>query len=150
MPKQFNITLEENYNAAPGDIETIERGLFKANEARIGHAKNKDFLRVTVTAQNETGEIIGGVYGEIYWNWLHGKALWVSEDYQKLGLGAKLLQSLENMAKAKGLGGLHLETSGFQALDFYLKYGYEVFGQLENKPQGYTWYYLKKEFAKQD
>jgi hypothetical protein len=40
---------------------------------------------------------------------------------------------------------IHLETTSFQALDFYLKNGYEVFGQLEGKPAGHTWYYLKKE-----
>lgn len=39
----------------------------------------------------------------------------------------------------------HLETAEFQALAFYLKHGYEVFGRLPGKPAGHTWYYLKKD-----
>jgi hypothetical protein len=45
---------------------------------------------------------------------------------------------------SKGFLGSHTETADFQALDFYLKSGYEVFGKLEGKPKGTTWYFIKK------
>ena len=38
----------------------------------------------------------------------------------------------------------YLETTDFQALDFYKKRGYHVFAQLENQPPGHICYYMKK------
>jgi hypothetical protein len=55
-----------------------------------------------------------------------------------------LLKQIEAEAIAKGFHGSHLETTDFQAVDFYLQNDYEVFGELEGKPKGYTWYYMKK------
>lgn len=37
-----------------------------------------------------------------------------------------------------------LEPFEFQAKDFYLKNGYEIFGVLENCPFEYNTYYMKK------
>ncbi len=38
----------------------------------------------------------------------------------------------------------HLSTFDFQAKNFYIKHWYEVFGILENSPEGHCRYYLKK------
>lgn len=46
--------------------------------------------------------------------------------------------------KEKGGKLVHLDTFDFQAKDFYLKNGYEVFGVLEDCPKGHKRYYLKK------
>jgi len=37
-----------------------------------------------------------------------------------------------------------LDTFDFQAKDFYTKQGYEVFGILDNCPEGHKRYYMKK------
>ena len=37
--------------------------------------------------------------------------------------------------------------TSFQALPFYQKYGYQVWGQLDDFPPGHTHYYLRKEFS---
>lgn len=42
---------------------------------------------------------------------------------------------------------MQVETLSFQAIGFYLKSGYQVFAQLDDKPPGHTWYYLKKELG---
>ena len=39
---------------------------------------------------------------------------------------------------------IHLDTFDFQAKDFYLKHGYEVFGVLDDCPKGHKRYYMKK------
>ena len=44
-----------------------------------------------------------------------------------------------------GVHRAYLETTDFQALDFYVGLGYEVFAQLENQPPGHTCYYMKNE-----
>jgi hypothetical protein len=37
-----------------------------------------------------------------------------------------------------------LDTMSFQALDFYLKLGYTVFGRLDDLPEGHSRIFLKK------
>jgi hypothetical protein len=40
---------------------------------------------------------------------------------------------------------VHLDTMSFQALPFYQKQGYTVFGILEDLPEGHRRYYLRKD-----
>jgi ribosomal protein S18 acetylase RimI-like enzyme len=70
--------------------------------------------------------------------------LWVNEKYRGQGIGSDLLKEIEAAAMTKGFYGSHLETTDFQAAEFYRKNGYEVFGELEGKPEGHTWFYMKK------
>ncbi len=71
--------------------------------------------------------------------------LFVEEGYRYKGLGSMLLNKVEQKAKAKGAKLAHLYTFDFQAKDFYLKQGYDIFGVLENCPKtGHKCYYLKK------
>jgi GNAT superfamily N-acetyltransferase len=88
--------------------------------------------------------VIGGIHGEIFYDWLHIDTFWVDETHRGQGIGTRLLAQIEETALGKGCHGSHLETIDFQALGFYLKNRYAVFGQLEDKPKGSTWYYLKK------
>jgi len=54
------------------------------------------------------------------------------------------LRHLEHEAKLSGVKLIHLDTFDFQGKDFYLKYGYEIFGILEDCPAHHKRYYLKK------
>ena len=46
--------------------------------------------------------------------------------------------------REKGCHLIHLDTFDFQAKDFYIKHGYEVFGVLDECPKKHKRYYLKK------
>ncbi|MGN0144593.1 MAG: GNAT family N-acetyltransferase, partial [Clostridium sp.] len=84
---------------------------------------------------------------EMYcWNCLYIDVLWVSEEYRKHGLGSRLLNEIESIATEKGCHLIHLDTFDFQAKDFYIKHGYEVFGVLDECPEGHKRYFLKKIF----
>ncbi|EKE01771.1 MAG: acetyltransferase, GNAT family [uncultured bacterium] len=63
-----------------------------------------------------------------FWKCLYISVLWVDEKYRYSGLGHRLLEKVEQDAKEKGGYLAHLDTFDFQAKDFYLKYGYEIFG----------------------
>lgn len=39
---------------------------------------------------------------------------------------------------------VHLDTFDFQAKDFYLKHGYEIFGVLADCPKEHNRYFMKK------
>ncbi len=93
---------------------------------------------------NEDGEILGGIVGEFCWNWLEVQYLFVDPAYRKSGNGKSLLREAEKMARDKKCDFIKLDTLSFQALDFYLKEGFQIYGTIENAG-GYTHYYLKKD-----
>jgi ribosomal protein S18 acetylase RimI-like enzyme len=89
------------------------------------------------------GQIYGGIISELCWNWLEIHYLYIDQELRKLGYGKKLLSEAEKIAKEKNCDFIKLDTLSFQALDFYKKQGFEVFGTIQNAG-GHTHYYLKK------
>lgn len=102
------------------------------------------YQEINLLLRNADGQILGGIVGEICWNWLEIHYLFVEEPYRKSGYGAKLLNEVEKIAIEKQCEFAKLDTLSFQALDFYIKQGYEVYGKIENAGR-HTHYYLKKE-----
>ena len=93
----------------------------------------------------DQGKIIAGINACIYhWNILYINVLFVAKDYRDQRLGQRLLFQVEEEARAIGATLSHLDTFDFQAKDFYLKQGYEVFGTLEDCPPDHQRFYLKK------
>ena len=138
------MNLETIFNPSEKAVEPIERGLHEFNRVHLGDEILNNFHRLLVIAKEDTEAILGGAYGFIIWEWMHLETLWVAERHRRKGLGRQLLSQIEIEAAQKGARGCHLETTDFQALDFYRKSGYLVLGEIEDKPLGHTWYYLKK------
>ena len=94
---------------------------------------------------NENGQIIAGYLAKMYcWNVIYIDILWIDEAYRKQGLGSKMLKEIECIALEEGCHLIHLDTFDFQAKDFYIRHGYEVFGVLEDCPKENCRYYMKK------
>lgn len=142
------LTYETVFDPPAESLTPIEQGLHAFNLRHLGEEVIYTYHRVAIFARDEAGTVIGGIHGELAWDWLYIKSLWVEEAYRGQGIGTRLLQAIEEAAISKGFYKSHLETTGFQALEFYLNAGYEVFGELEGKPAGSTWYYIKKELAR--
>lgn len=128
-------------------VRAVERSLHEFNLAHLGEGVIYDYDEVVVLGRGAGDQVVGGVYGELGWDWLYVKTMWVAQEHRHRGTGTRLLEEIEKAALSKGFEHAHLETSDFQALEFYLKNGYEVFGQLEGKPAGHTRYYLKKDLS---
>ena len=93
----------------------------------------------------DNGKIIAGINALIYhWRILYIDVLFVDKDHRRKDFGSILLKKVEDEARAVGVELAHLDNFDFQAKDFYLKHGYEIFGVLENCPKGHNRYYLKK------
>ncbi|MDE3229883.1 MAG: GNAT family N-acetyltransferase [Chloroflexota bacterium] len=88
--------------------------------------------------------LVGGVFGDLIWDWLRIESLWTSAEQRRRGIGSALMRHIEAAARERGVVNIHLETSSFQALPFYPALGYEVFGELPDHPIGSTWRYLRK------
>lgn len=129
------------------DADLIIDGLVEYNLSIVPLKQDISFLWINRVVENENGEIIAGILSKMYcWNCLYIDALWVKEEYRNEKLGYKLLSEVEETAKEKGCHLIHLDTFDFQAKDFYLKYGYEIFGVLDDCPQEHSRYFMKKTY----
>lgn len=126
------------------DRDAIERGLENYNERFIGKDQYKPLY---IIMRDSSDEIVGGIIGGTYWNWLYVRILWVREDCRGRGAGARMMQLAETEAQNRGCKNVHLDTFDFQALGFYNKLGYTVWGRLEDFTPGYTRYFLKKQLS---
>lgn len=127
------------------DKKTVLAGLLEYNRQALTDAKDcfGDISRKVLDAK---GKIIAGLNGGIYWGCAYVEILWVDREHRKSGLGSRLLKEVEREVKEKGGHMIYLDTFDFQAKDFYLKNGFELFGTLDDYPKGHKRYYLKKIF----
>ncbi len=111
------------------------------------HTGELPYKSLHLFAYGPERQIVGGLFGEAGWGWLHVDILWVDSGYRGRGLGARLLEQAEAESLALGISRGYLETTSFQARAFYEKMGYEVFAQLEDQPPGHTCFYMKRRFG---
>lgn len=123
------------------DIEAVARGLRAHNDPFAGGLDDRKF---GCFVRDETGRVVGGAHGHVLWAWLYIDRLWIEESLRGQRVGTEVLARLERIALAEGIFRFHVQTTSFQALDFYRKQGYEVYAQLEDNPPGHTDYSLKK------
>ena len=98
--------------------------------------------------REENGNLIALLHAQQVLENIHIKALVVDKAYQKKGLGASLLSELEEKAAEAGATSITLSTKSYQAKDFYLKQGYEIYASLEDVPQkGITKYHFIKRLS---
>ena len=121
--------------------EVIGGGLTAFNKQQAGDDNGKNLCFVV---KDSDGGIVGGVIGATYWDWLYINLMWLEEDLRARGFGKQLLELAEEKARQRGAKHAYLDTFSFQAPDFYKKLGYEVFGELQDFPQGHQRYFMKK------
>jgi GNAT superfamily N-acetyltransferase len=132
------ITLGES--APEKDREFVLQALVAYNKARTAGETYRD---LNVLAR-DSGKIVGGLRAITLWNWLFVYILWVDESFRGKGIGKRMMLAAEREAVKRGCLHAHLDTFDFQALPFYQKLGYEIFGQLQDYPVGHRRYYLQK------
>jgi GNAT superfamily N-acetyltransferase len=124
------------------DLRLVGEGLTAYNNQ---HAPEFNWQRLAVFLRDREGKLVGGLTGGTYWGWLYVEDLWVPDCVRRQGWGTRLLQAAEQAARRRGCRHVHLDTMSFQALPFYQKQGYTVFGILEDLPEGHRRYYLRKD-----
>lgn len=121
--------------------EIIGGGISEFNESQVGDDHGKNLCYVL---KDEQGKVVGGVIGATYWNWLYINLMWLRDDLRGKGYGGELLLKAEAEARQRGADFSYLDTFSFQAPGFYKKFGYEIFGELNEFPPGYQRYFMKK------
>lgn len=132
-------------DCAEEDIDFIGGRLVEYNYSQVPGTQEKDFISISRKLVDDGGGIIAGCAAEIYcWRVAAVEILWVDPRYRGKGFGRMLLEDVERAAREAGCSLIHLDTFDFQAKDLYLKCGYEIFGVLEDCPEGHCRYYMKK------
>lgn len=130
------------------DREFIRKKVIEHNMKQIPDRLKTSVEMVSFILKDEEQKIVGGITGNMFWRHLHIDFLWVDKAVRGKGYGSKLLNKMENFALESGCRFIDLDTFSFQAPEFYKKHGFQVFGVLENHPEGFNQYFLQKRFAK--
>lgn len=137
-----NYVIEESTKEG---CQVVDNGIVEYNSSKVPYTQKPSFIGINRVIKGEDGDIIAGINSVLYcWNCLYIDVLWVKVEFRKYGYGSALLNEVEKIAKEKGCKLIHLDTFDFQAKDFYIKHGYEVFGVLEDCPEEHKRYYMKK------
>lgn len=100
------------------------------------------------SVQQGQGPFVGGIAFRQLMNTAHISALAVDPKYRSHNIGSRLIQEAELFLDQQGVHTVTLSTLSYQALNFYQKLGYQVYGQLEDLPRkGVTKYHLYKRLS---
>jgi GNAT superfamily N-acetyltransferase len=142
-PNEYTITFTDKPTAE--DVGVLSQGLHRFGEAIFGSTWARS---IAFYLRDAEGRIVGGVYGNYgSYNWLYVDTLWVSDEVRGRGYGAQLLTAIENEAVKHNCTNIYLDTFSFQAPKFYKKLGYEVFGKLDDFPEGHSRIFLRKKLS---
>ena len=111
--------------------EAVLLGLSDHNAARAGPRKS---CPLAISLRDEAGAIVGGLIGELKWQWLHVDLLWIDDAHRGAGHGEALMAMAEQEARDAGARGVYLSTMSLQAPGFYPRLGYHECGRMENYP----------------
>ncbi len=136
-----------------GREEAVETGLVEHNLAaseairRRFEPGNLQSRPVSAYAQDEAGNLLAGCVGrtEDVWLWLTIDTMWVRPDRRGEGLGAAVLDAVEEQARERGCRWAKLNTWEFQAPEFYSRRGYVEYGRETDYPPGHVNHLMRKD-----
>ncbi|NQZ23536.1 MAG: GNAT family N-acetyltransferase [Colwellia sp.] len=122
-------------------IDFLDKQIAEFNWAHWEVSERKP---LAIQIKSDDGSIIAGSSARTFGKWLLIDTLWVAEQLRGQAVGRKILEQLENTAKARGCTHSMLDTLNFQAMPFYQKYGYETQWVQENYPATGCKYFMVK------
>ena len=125
--------------------QAIVGPLVEYNHSQAGPSHSRPLV---ITICDNTGEVLGGLWGHTAYEWLFTQLLVVPADLRGTGLGTEIMRLAEAEVVQRGCHGAWLDTFEFQARAFYERLGYVCFGELPNYPSGYTRFFMRKDLGK--
>ncbi|GLQ11004.1 N-acetyltransferase [Devosia yakushimensis] len=121
-------------------IARIGDELTAFNRADVGPSDR----RAIAVLLRDGDAVTAGLSGYTAWGWLYTQWLWIDEAHRGKGIAGQLLVAAEAEALHRGCHGAYIDTFSPVALRTYRKAGYEIFGVLNDFPQGRTRSFLMK------
>lgn len=139
---KYSINYEENPKQK--DMHILENGIMEYDKQNQSQSQTTFFA---FFVRDEKGNIFGGCDGEIMYGHLYVGHVWIAEALRGQGFGASLMQEVEQLAKDKHCHFMAINTMGWQALEFYKKFGFYVEFERRGFDNGAIFYYLRKDLA---
>lgn len=130
------------------EVEDNQNKIVKLLNQQLKERIDLDYLvtsdySIAIFADNDV--YLGGLIARRLGNTLHISLLAVNLENRKSGLGSQLMNAVEQYALAEGITKLTVNTQDYQAVDFYKRFNFTIFGSLPDSPfEGTTKYYLFK------
>ncbi|MET0774975.1 MAG: GNAT family N-acetyltransferase [Pseudomonas mandelii] len=137
----MTLRIEQSLNPTDEERQAILLPLRAYNASKAGVSTQETFA---LLVRDENGEILGGLYGRVFYQWMFIDLLSVPEQARGQGLGSRLMRMAEDLAREKECAGIWLDTFDFQAPEFYKKLGYSEFGQIVDYPPGHKRFFFQK------
>lgn len=106
-----------------------------------GHDEKHEPIAFVAMKENE---FAGSLVVESFWGALHIKYIYVEKPYRHQGLGRQLMQEALKFGFKQSFPFAFVETMSFQALEFYIKCGFELEYTRTGYAHGTSFHYLKK------
>jgi GNAT superfamily N-acetyltransferase len=100
--------------------------------------------RFLIRVTDETGETVGGALIWVYWGWLDVSVLALEPHVRGRGVGRQLMHVIEDKAREEGCARLRVEAFEEEA-GFYQNLGYRIVGCPEDYPEGFAYYWMRKD-----
>lgn len=136
-----NPTILVTDSPSSADRDAITQALVAFNDKMAGPS---GFRPLAILIQDDVGNTVGGLWGKTAYDWLVVELFVVPEQFRGQNLGSDILSRAEQIARERGCIGVWLDTYEFQALGFYRKLGYELFGTVDDHPRGSRRFFVKK------
>ena len=137
----MELRIEQSPNPTEDEEHAIVLPLRAYNASKAGVSTQEP---IALLIRDEQDEILGGLYGRFFYQWLYIELLSVPEQARGQGLGTQLMQMAEDLAREKECIGIWLDTFDFQAPEFYRKLGYSELGQIADYPPGHKRFFFQK------
>jgi GNAT superfamily N-acetyltransferase len=126
------------------DKKFLFQNLIAHNVQATHELLHKPGIDIGLGLKNGQGQVFGGIFCYTFLYCLYIDDLWIDERCRGMGYGKALLVEAERIARELGCSFAHTCTFSFQAPDFYQRNGYQIFGKLDDYPEGIIQYFLKK------
>jgi GNAT superfamily N-acetyltransferase len=111
----------------------------------VGVTGFTEFSPVNLFLRDPGQEVQGGLLAAIWGGVMYVRILWVARTLRGKGHGQRLLAAAEQRAIERGCRHVCLDTFSFQAPEFYVKHGYEIYARADDWPVGHAHFFLRKD-----
>lgn len=139
IAQELNVSVEPKANRT--DVQSI---LKRIGDFNVESSGGMDWLPVNIFLRDAESTARGALLGWTMWSCFYVDTLWVDVDLHGKGYGRRLMETGEKMGRVRGCAIAAVDTFSFQALGFYEKLGYSVFGRLPGFTRGMERFYLRK------
>lgn len=135
-------TLRIDYVSQPEfeHLDTLKRGLEENAKMQMGFGPMEPFVFLCKMGER----VVGGCNGYVLYGAVSIDQLWVDASARHQGIGQKLVQETEELAKKHKCKLLFLSTMSWEARDFYQKLGFEHYSSLGGFEKDTQMHHMKK------